>query len=318
LDNSIKKGARAFIGLLTNFPWETDKYYVPYDAEERNIPAVWISPKNSKQILELMEQDTVRCKLSYEAKISDSLSHNIVGTLKGNSEDWIIIGTHHDGPWNSAVEDATGMALVLAQANYWSQIPREQRPFNLIFLMSGAHMAGAQGAQSFVKSHEDILKKTVVAIHLEHLARDITSENGNLIPLDSPTVRWWFVSRILPLEQIVEEAIIQENLKRSIFLPPDGFPPGNDKPPTDGCFYHPKGVPIISFLTAPPYLFDPADTLDKVHQESFEPLTRAIIRIIHSLKNYSSEELRKIVLSKKEHELKRKKELETEKAKNPS
>ena len=300
LDRPLNNGIAGFIGILSGYPWETNEYYVPYDAVEREIPGVYVSRDNGKNILKLIERGTVRVRLSYSAKISEVISHNITGTLKGMSDEWIIIGTHHDGPWNSAVEDASGMALVLAQAKYWSQIPKEQRPFNLMFLMNCAHMAGGRGAIAFAKKYKELLRKVVVGIHLEHVARDVKSENGKLIPLDDPTVRWWFVSRIIPLEETVEDVIIKENLKRSILLPPDGFPPGRDGPPTDGSFYHLEGIPFVSFLTAPPYLFDPADTLDKIHQESYEPLTQAVIRIINSLKDHTADELRSLVLSKKE------------------
>ncbi|MFX0137852.1 MAG: M28 family metallopeptidase [Candidatus Hodarchaeota archaeon] len=296
-----------FIGILSGYPWETNEYYVPYDAVERKIPGVYISRDNGRKILELIEKGTMRARLSYRATISDVISHNITGTLQGTSDEWIIIGTHHDGPWNSAVEDASGMALVLAQAKYWAQIPKEQRPFNLMFLMNCAHMAGGKGAKHFVEKNKELLKKVVTGIHLEHVARDIKSENGEIIPSDDPTVRWWFVSRILPLEEIVEDAIKKENLHRSILLPPDDFPPGRDSPPTDGSFYHQEGIPFISFLTAPPYLFDTADTLDKIHEDSYEPLTRAVIRIINTLKNHTASELRNLVLSKIERHKIRKK-----------
>ncbi|MFX1567966.1 MAG: M28 family peptidase [Promethearchaeota archaeon] len=309
LEPPLKDIIVGFIGILSGYPWETEKYYVPYDAVERKISGVYVSRNNGKKILEFIENGAVKANLSYKATISKVTSHNILGCLYGTSDEWIVIGTHHDGPWNSAVEDASGMALVLAQAKYWSQIPEDQRPFNLLFLMNCAHMAGAKGAVSFVDQNKEFLEKVVVGIHLEHVARDVKSENGKLIPLDDPTVRWWFVSRILPLEEIVEDAIIKENLERSILLPPDGFPPGRDSPPTDGSFYHPEGIPFISFLAAPPYLFDPADTLDKIHQESYEPITRAIIRMIVSLKDYTVNELRSLVLSKKERHKKRKNEL---------
>lgn len=309
LEVPLKDNIIGFIGILSGYPWETDKYYVPYDAVERKISGVYVSRNNGKKILEFIENGSVKANLSYKATISKVTSHNILGCLHGASDEWIVIGTHHDGPWNSAVEDASGMALVLAQAKYWSQIPEDLRPFNLLFLMNCAHMAGAKGALSFVDQNKEFLEKVVVGIHLEHVARDVKSENGKLIPLDDPTVRWWFVSRILPLEEIVEDAIIKENLDRSILLPPDGFPPGRDSPPTDGSFYHLEGIPFISFLTAPPYLFDPADTLDKIHQESYEPITRAVIRMIDSLKDYTASELRSLVLSKKERHKKRKNEL---------
>jgi hypothetical protein len=309
LESPLKDDVVGFIGILSGYPWETDKYYVPYDAVERNIPGVYVSRENGIEILKFIESGKVKANLSFDAITSEVTSHNVLGRLYGASDEWIVIGTHHDGPWNSAVEDASGMALVLAQAKYWSQIPVDQRPFNLLFLMNCAHMAGAKGAISFVEQYKEFLEKVIVAIHLEHVAREVKSENGKLIPLDNPTIRWWFVSRILALEEIVEEAVTKENLERSILLPPDGFPPGSDKPPTDGSFYHPAGIPFISFLTAPPYLFDPADTLDKIHQESYESLTRAVIRMINSLKNYTANELRNLVLTKKERKHRRKKEL---------
>jgi len=298
LDSYLIKDALGLIVILSGYPWETDKYYVPYDAVERNISAVYVSPKNGKKISILMEKGIVRANISSKTKITEVISHNITGTLQGNSDEWVIIGTHHDGPWNSAVEDASGMTLVLAQANYWPQIPKNLRPFNMMFLMNCAHMAGAQGAANFIERNKDLLEKTIIAIHLEHVARDVKSEDGKLIPLNKPTVRWWFVSRITELVDSVENAIKREDLKRSIIFPPEGFPPGSDKPPTDGCFYHTKSIPFISFLTAPPYLFDPADTLDKIHQDSYVPLTRAIIHIINELKVLSTKELKSFDLDK--------------------
>jgi len=295
-----ENGLIGFIGILSGYPWETDKYYVPYDAIEREFSGVYVSRNNGKKIMKLIEKGTVRARLTYKAEISEVISHNITGSLQGMSDEWIVIGTHHDGPWNSAVEDASGMVLVLAQAKYWSQIPKDQRPFNLKFLMNCAHMAGGKGAIAFAEKYKEFLKKVVVGIHLEHVARDVKSENGTLVPLDDPTVRWWFVSRILPLEEIVEDAIKEENLERSLLLPPDGFPPGSASPHTDGSFYHLERIPFISFMSTPPYLFDIADTMDKIHEESYEPLTRAVIRIINSLKAYTAEELRRLILSKKE------------------
>jgi hypothetical protein len=78
-------------------------------------------------------------------------------------------------------------------------------------------------------------------------------------------------------------------------MPPDGFPPGSPAPPTDGAFFHPAGVPIVNFLTAPMYLFAAQDTLDKIHTPSLVPVTRAGIRIINSLQGRSAAEMRAAV-----------------------
>ena len=78
-------------------------------------------------------------------------------------------------------------------------------------------------------------------------------------------------------------------------MQPNGFPPGSVAPPTDGAFFHPAGVPIVNFLTAPMYPFDAQDTIDKVHEPSLVPITRAAIRIINSLQGRSAAEMRSLV-----------------------
>jgi hypothetical protein len=73
-----------------------------------------------------------------------------------------------------------------------------------------------------------------------------------------------------------------------MILAPDAF---GTQPPTDGAFYHLAGVPV-NFLTAPFYLFDEMDTLDKVDRDNLESLTRATIRIVDSTAGVSTAELR--------------------------
>src|SRR5208283_42850 len=46
-------------------------------------------------------------------------------------------------------------------------------------------------------------------------------------------------------------------------------------PTTDGGPFHLAGVPLVNFLTAPFYLFDAIDTLDKIHRPSLVPVTPA-------------------------------------------
>jgi hypothetical protein len=80
-----------------------------------------------------------------------------------------------------------------------------------------------------------------------------------------------------------------EELGRSMILAPDAF---GEQPPTDGAFYHREGVPLMNFLTAPFYLFDAMDTLDKIDREHLVPLTRAAIRIVESTRGVSAAEMR--------------------------
>ncbi|MBM4242913.1 MAG: M28 family peptidase [Deltaproteobacteria bacterium] len=287
LEPALEEGAIGYVGILT-MPWETDRYYVPYDAVERMIPAVWLSPGNGARLEEFVAGRPARARLAVASTLAAAISHNVTGALRGASDEWVIIGSHHDGPWASAVEDASGIALVLAQARYWSRVPARERPFNLLFLLNGGHMSGGAGLHHFVDTHADFLAdEVVVEIHLEHAAREARGVDGALVPTDKPEWRWWFTSFIPPLEELVADTICRESLERSLIMPPEGFPPGSEHPPTDAAFFHPL-APIVSFLTAPVYLFDEADTIDKVHEPSLEPLTRATVRIVEGLRGQTA------------------------------
>jgi len=204
----------------------------------------------------------------------------------------VIVASHHDGPWASAVEDAVGVALVLAQAQRWASVPAAGRPHNMCFLLTSGHMAHAAGTRAFITDHPEIVERTVVQLHLEHAARECRVDGDVLVPTDDPEPRWWFTSRIDALEDAVLDALRQQDLGRSHILPPDVF---GDMPSTDGAFFHPAGVPLVHFLTAPMYLFDSCDTIDKVHEASLEPLSRAVASILDRSRTWSAAGMRAAV-----------------------
>jgi peptidase M28-like protein len=287
---SISAGAAAFIGSLARYPGDSHDYFVPYDGVERPIPGVWVSGTDGAWLRERLTEGPVRVRLSVPSTVEEAESHNVVGELPGADDEVVMIGSHHDGPWASAVEDASGTSLVLAQATYWAAQPVERRPHRLVFLLHGGHMSGGAGLHAYIDAHRDELDDVVLEVHLEHAARELAeTAGGALEPTGQPVPRWWFTSRLAPLEAAVAEALAAEAVHRSMILAPDAF---GEQPPTDGGYYHREGVPIVNFLTAPFYLFDEMDTLDKIDQDGLVPLTRATIRIVEWTATTSASGLR--------------------------
>ena len=294
LQSEIDAGAAGFVGIV-RAPWETDQFYAPYDATHRPLPAVWLSTANGDRLLAFVAGGPAHGRLQVQRSLEPATSHNVTGVLRGASSEWVIIGSHHDGPWASAVEDASGTAMVLAQARYWSRVAQHERPHNMLFLLNAGHMSGGAGLKHFTSAFADFISSEVVLeVHLEHVAREARGENGRLVPTDAPEWRWWFTSFIAPLEEIVADAICQEDLERSLIMPPQGFPPGNSRPPTDAARFHPL-TPLVSFATAPMYLFDAADTIEMIHAPSLVPLSRAVIRIVEATRAHTAAELRAAV-----------------------
>jgi hypothetical protein len=290
MDPAAAAGAAAFVGVLADYPGDSKDYYVPYDAVARPIPGVWVRGSDGAALRASLAAGAVRARLDVEADRRMITSHNVVAELPGADDDVVVIGSHHDGPWASAVEDGSGIALVLAQAAYWAQVPRAERPHRLVFLLNAGHMAGGAGTKAFIAAHRESLARIVLEVHLEHAANEVVAgADGSLVTTGLPEARWWFTTRLVRLERAVREAIEAEALDRSLVLKPDTFGP---HPTTDGGFFHLEGVPLVNFLTAPFYLFDAMDTLDKIHRPSLVPVTRATIRVIESTAGVSAAAMR--------------------------
>ncbi|MGB2695676.1 MAG: M28 family peptidase [Dehalococcoidia bacterium] len=290
MEPSMAAGAVGFVGVLKGYPGDSHDYYVPYDGVERPIPGLWVSGSDGVRLHELLAAGPTRARLEVDSVRETITSYNVVGELRGADDEIVVIGSHHDGPWASAVEDGSGIALVFAQAEYWARVSQEERPHRLVFLLNAGHMVGGAGMRGFIEAHRPQLERIVLGVHLEHAANECEEdERGELRPTGLPEARWWFTTRSPQLEATVRSAIEAEDLRRSHIVPPTIFGP---HPTTDGGFFHSEGVPLVNYLTAPFYLFDSQDTLDKIHKPSLVPVTRAALRIIEATAGVSAREMR--------------------------
>lgn len=282
-------GASAFIGILNGHPGDICEYYVPYDGEHRDFPGVWIKGSSGAMLQDLLNKGPAQIKIRIRARREPDVAYNIIGELAGADEQVVLIGSHHDAPWASAVEDGSGIAMVLAQAQYWAQVPATARPHKLKFILQAGHMVAGRGGTAFVEDHADELKDIVLEVHLEHTANEIRQGKDGVELTGHPETRWFFTSRNPDLEKSVIDALNTENIDRSLVIAPDVF---GDRPTTDGGMYHVAGVPLVNFLTAPVYLFDPLDTPDKIHKDSLESISKATVRIINSTAGVSAKQMR--------------------------
>ena len=286
---AMAAGAVGYVGVFGG-PWDTCDYYVPYDGVSRPISGLWLSGTHGAALDALLAAGPVVGRLDVDARQDQVDAHNVLGTLPGASDDWVVIASHHDAPWASAVEDGSGIAMVLSQIAHWASVPAEERPLNLLFLLTTGHMTHGAGTRGFIQDHADLLDRIVLELHLEHTANEVRSDGrGGLEPTGEPEVRWWFTTKEPGLEAAVQAALEAEDLRRSLVVPPDVFGPF---PTTDGGFFHLEGVPLVNFLTAPMYLFDSADTIDKIHVDSLEPVGRATVRIVESTRGRTAAEVR--------------------------
>ena len=169
------------------------------------------------------------------------------------------------------MEDSSGVGVVLALAKYYSQVPLADRPYTMMFLFTGGHMVGGATDQDFVAKHQaDILPKAMYDIAIEHIADDYlppAAPTGNAEP------RGVFVTENPVTVSLYSQSVASAGLSRTLVFP-TGTPLGV---PTDAQFFGRSGIPVVSLISGPAWLFDDDDTLERVDVARLAPLTAMYI-----------------------------------------
>ncbi len=77
---------------------------------------VHISRGDFRRILELLKDGEVWGSIGIEASTDEGYGYNVIGIIRGKDEDKIILSAHHDAHYIGAVDNASGVALLLSLA----------------------------------------------------------------------------------------------------------------------------------------------------------------------------------------------------------
>ena len=281
-----ENGAIGVCLILRNQPSKYNTHYGPYDGKMKSIPALWIGKYDGIRLRELAKQGK-RATLKLTGQTNLGSMSNVWGVLPGQSDEVILITSHHDSPFKGAVEDGTGISQVLAQAWAWSRVPKVQRPKTLVFVAAAGHFYGAQGGHTFAYNHKDIMDRTKIIITLEHLAaKEVREKNGEYEKTGKLAPSTLFTSHNPTIVASVMNALAKKPAKRTMIIPADIF---GELCPTDAMGYiDVSNKPVVSWISCPYYLLDSEDTLDKVDKKELGPLAETITELV---KNFMTVEL---------------------------
>jgi hypothetical protein len=285
----LARGAAGFVGLLVDAPIDGCDYWVPYDGFFKDLPGVWVGREHSDVVRRHAEREA-GLRLVSLGKTREVDSHNVLGQVPGRGEETILITCHHDAPFASAVEDASGLAVLLALAKHFGSLPGTLNR-NLLFVASSGHFHGGIGNRVFVEHHrEDLLPKIIAALGVEHIANEVEGgADGRYVLTGRPEVRALFCESE-GITAIVRRILRPEFLERSLVLPPYMFGP---EPPCDSAPFFTAGIPSLCHISGPLYLFDPEDTLDKVRIQDLLPMVEFFAQLIEGIDQLPLEELEK-------------------------
>ncbi|MEC0184697.1 M28 family peptidase [Paenibacillus peoriae] len=281
--NALDHGAIAFIGILSNYI-ESNQYNnedYSYLNGPMKIPGLWISKSAGKQVKELISKGSTNASMTLVGELETTQGSAVVAYLPGKSDETILVHSHHDSSTTGAVEDASGTSVVLALAKFYSQIPQEDREKTIMFATMDTHFTGYEVHDAFKGNHLQGPDNILADVCVEHIANELTEDaDGNLELTGQIEPRVVFISEVDALVNITKEEIVRHRLDRSVILPATLL---GDEIPTDADIFYHAGIPIISLVSGPIYLYDNMDTIDMVAKDELRSTAETFADIIWRL-----------------------------------
>ena len=111
-------------------------------------------------------------KVRLDVQMVPNLKTGMVwGTLPGMTDEKIYVLAHRDGWFESATDNASGVATAVGLAEYFSKIPKAKRRRTIIFLGSTGHHNGGNMSGNWISANRDeLFAKAALMINCEHTA----------------------------------------------------------------------------------------------------------------------------------------------------
>jgi hypothetical protein len=220
--------------------------------------------------------------LVLEGELAKATSRTVVGLLPGCGPDkgeTVIVQSHYDSIGPGATQDATGTAAVMALADYFSSVPADQRNRSLLFVLNDTHFSDYAAHERFI-ARDLPMRNAVLAVSVEHIALDLIDTPDGPQLTGEPAYRIIWVTPAEQLVKVVTGAVVEHDLPRVTIMSSEY---DQDELGADTHDLWAAGVPVVSHLGVPTYMYDQIDTIDKVDREQLGPTVLAFADILERL-----------------------------------
>jgi hypothetical protein len=214
------------------------------------VPVVLVGHATGQRLKALASSGGASATLIHHAVIHpDMPADNIWAVLPGQTDETIIINTHTDG---CNANEENGFFGVVALARYFAGRPPGDRRRTLVFLMTAGHFGHGyfRGTADWIQTHDDVMKRAVACVTIEHLGALgwIDDPAANVY---KPTGQGEWAPAYTPLrpEADVFLSAAQGTDATNIYAAVADTYAG------EGQAFHRAGIPCISYIPTPQYLF---------------------------------------------------------------
>ena len=253
------------------------------------VPAFSLGQEDGLALMDAVDRAhgaPVTVRLGLDVTMRSGLETGMVwATLEGTSDEDIVVIAHHDGYFEGATDNASGMATLLALVEYYAKQPAASRTRTLRFAATPAHHAGDPAARWMHEQRATVFAKTALILNIEHTSTMEVYLHGPYLRRSNMVgAKRWAVYGSHALEQLLVHSF--EAFGVTTYAEPDANAGGamaairND-------------APSFMFNDASTYYHTSADTSAVVPMPGLEAAARTFASIIDQANRLSRQELAK-------------------------
>jgi hypothetical protein len=263
-------------------------------------PAFVVGSTEGYAVRDLMAAGLARVKATFDVQMAPNLKTSLVwGTLKGTTDETIVIMAHRDGWFDAAGDNASGVASMIALAEFYSKVAQSQRRRTIVFIgLDGHHNSGEGsnvGGNWLWENRDKLFANTALAINCEHPSTVITSVRPRYQNWNSDAIVWgntylpqqWYAGG--PARRKLETIAVKafQEFGASMWLDPNPRPPAGD---LGRLSRYLPGVATSEFYH---YFHTDQETPETVPWTGLEASTRAYARIIDEVNELPLSDLKR-------------------------
>ena len=157
-------------------------------------PGFFVGFEDGKVLRDAIAAGPVKLNMKLQTEMREGLkSVSVYGTLPGATDEHVIVMAHMDAYFDGALDNGSGLSVMVTMAEHFAKIPKAQRRRNMIFIATAGHHVGSPNATYLRDKRADLLAKTAVMINCEHVSAAQTL-NWSTRLRESTSVwprRWW-------------------------------------------------------------------------------------------------------------------------------
>ena len=240
------------------------------------IPIFMLGNQDGTAIRQMIEQDQspkLRFRLSVELRTGLKTA-SVFGVLPGSTDENVAVMAHTDSFFEGAMDNASGIATMVALAEHYAKMPKNQRRRTMTFFTTSAHHSPSgenAGARWVHNNMKQMFAKTALLVNCEHTAQVATFLVGDtLYASNQVSARRWFIGGSEQLKTIVMKDF--KDYGMALYSRPEGRPGGEL-----GVFF--QDAPSFHIIDHTVYHTD-MDNLNAVPAAGLEQSAHAFAKII--------------------------------------